>query len=130
MAITIVDLDHLVLTVRDIGATCAFYADALGAEVVEFGEGRTALHFGRCKINLHQAGAEFSPRAAVPEPGAGDFCVITETPLEHVIAHLVSHGIEIELGPVERQGARGAMMSVYFRDPDGNLVEVASYADV
>lgn len=129
MAINLRGLDHLVLTVRDVGATCAFYADVLGMDVVEFGDGRTALHFGDSKINLHQLGAEFSPRAEAPAPGTGDFCLVTDTPLEHVVAHLETRGVEIELGPVEREGACGPMMSLYFRDPDGNLVEVANYAD-
>lgn len=129
MAITVDRIDHLVLTVGDVGATCAFYADVLGFEPVEFGDGRTALHFGACKINLHQAGAEFSPRARQALPGTGDFCVVTETPIEAVVAHLESRGVAIEEGPVAKEGALGPMTSVYFRDPDGNLVEVANYGE-
>ncbi|HXP31467.1 MAG TPA: VOC family protein [Stellaceae bacterium] len=125
-AIVIDRLDHLVLTVRDVEATCRFYADVLGMQVVRW-EGRTALQFGRHKINLHQAGSEFEPKAKRPTPGSGDFCLITKTPLEAVMRHLAAQGIAIELGPVPKQGALGAMRSVYFRDPDDNLVEVSNY---
>lgn len=125
--IVVTTLDHLVLTVRDVAATCAFYERVLGMRVVA-GEGRTALHFGLQKINIHRAGHELEPKSARPTPGGGDFCLITEAPLESVMQHLTACGIAIELGPVERQGARGSMRSIYFRDPDGNLVEVARYA--
>ncbi len=120
-------IDHFVLTVADIQATCDFYVRALGLEVVTFGQGRKALAFGRQKINLHQAGAEFGPKAARPMPGSADFCVITERPLAEVAARLAAAGIAIEEGPVARTGAAGPITSLYFRDPDGNLVEVASY---
>lgn len=121
-------LDHLVLTVRDVGATCDFYARALGLEAREFGSGRWALHFGRQKINLHQAGAEFEPKAARPTPGAGDLCFVTEQPISDIVSRLVRAGIAIVLGPVQREGAMGPMVSIYFRDPDGNLIEVARYS--
>lgn len=124
-------LDHIVLTVRDVAATCDFYARALGLEPREFvpedGPGRWALHFGRQKINLHPAGHEFEPKARNPAPGSGDLCFITEGPLEDVVARLEAAGVAIELGPVPRDGAEGPMMSIYFRDPDGNLIEVARY---
>jgi len=119
-------LDHFVLTVASIEATCKFYSSALGMEVVSFDEGRTALRFGEQKINLHQAGAEFMPKAAQPTPGSGDFCLIADTPLDQVIAHLGAQGVTIEEGPVDRTGAMGALRSVYLRDPDGNLVEISN----
>lgn len=128
MALRLAGLDHIVLTVRDIEASCAFYERALGMEVVRMASGRTALHFAGHKINLHRAGAEFVPHAAHPAPGTGDFCLLTDLPMETVVAHLEERGVAIELGPVEREGARGPMISAYFRDPDGNLVELARYA--
>ncbi|MBX4932833.1 MULTISPECIES: VOC family protein [Rhizobium] len=118
-------LDHLVLTVADIAATCDFYARILGMSVETFAEGRKALKFGRQKINLHQAGHEFEPKAKHPVPGSGDLCFITETPLADVISHLQASGVAVEEGPVERTGATGRLRSVYFRDPDGNLIEVS-----
>lgn len=120
-------LDHLVLTVADIGATSAFYTRALGMQAVVFGEGRHALHFGRQKINLHQAGCEFSPRADRPTPGSADLCFIAAEPIDRVIAHLRSCDVDIIEGPVDRTGAAGPMRSVYFRDPDLNLIEVSEY---
>jgi catechol 2,3-dioxygenase-like lactoylglutathione lyase family enzyme len=118
-------LDHLVLTVADIDATVAFYERALGMHGVEFGGGRRALEFGRQKINLHQAGREFEPKAARPTPGSGDLCFLSAVPLAEAIAHLKACGVSIEEGPVQRTGAVGPMDSVYFRDPDGNLIEVS-----
>lgn len=120
-------IDHFVLTVRDVEATCDFYSRVLGMEVEEFEDGRRALQFGRQKINLHQSGAEFEPKAGKPTPGSGDFCLVTDVPLERVVEHLASCGVELIEGPVERIGAMGSMESVYFRDPDGNLVEVSNY---
>ncbi len=122
-------IDHFVLTVRDVEATCDFYSRVLGVEVEEFGGGRRALKFGRQKINLHQAGKEFEPKAPEPTPGAGDFCLITDVPLQCVVEHLESCSVEIIEGPVARSGAVGRIESVYFRDPDGNLVEVANYSE-
>lgn len=119
-------IDHFVLTVADIDRTCDFYARALGMEPVTFGEGRRALAFGGHKINLHAAGREFEPKAERPTPGSGDFCLITEVPVAEFAAHLQNEGIAIEDGPVPRTGATGALLSLYFRDPDGNLVEVAN----
>ncbi|MFQ5763516.1 MAG: VOC family protein [Rhodospirillales bacterium] len=125
--VTIDRIDHFVLTVADIDATCTFYGRVLGMEKVVFAGGRTALAFGGQKINLHPAGKEYDPRATRPVPGAGDFCLITETPLTDVIAHLNTEGVEIIEGPVAKTGSTGAITSVYFRDPDGNLIEVSNY---
>ncbi|WHO73196.1 VOC family protein [Rhizobium sp. BT03] len=122
-------LDHLVLTVADIAATCDFYSRILGMSVETFAEGRKALKFGRQKINLHRAGHEFEPKARHAAPGSGDLCFIAETPIADVIAHLQASGIVIEEGPVERTGATGRLRSVYFRDPDGNLIEVSNLID-
>lgn len=122
-------LDHLVLTVRDIAATCAFYQRVLGMEVVTFGEGRKALAFGQHKFNLHEAGREFEPKADKPTPGAIDLCLIAQGKLDDVIAHLKACGVPILEGPVKRTGARGPILSVYFRDPDLNLIEVSTYLE-
>jgi catechol 2,3-dioxygenase-like lactoylglutathione lyase family enzyme len=119
-------LDHLVLTVRDLDTTIAFYRDGLGMEEVTFGQGRKALAFGSQKINLHQAGREFEPKAQTPTPGSADLCFLTKTPLDAVIAHLKGLKIQIEEGPVGRTGAMGRLRSVYVRDPDGNLIEVSN----
>ena len=122
-------LDHLVLTVADIGRTCDFYRDVLGMSVETFGAGRTALKFGAQKFNLHQAGHEFEPKAARPTPGSADICLIATTPLDSVVAHLDAKGVAIEEGPVSRTGATGPITSVYFRDPDQNLIEVSNYVE-
>ncbi|MGO4126208.1 VOC family protein [Inquilinus sp. YAF38] len=121
-------LDHLVLTVASIEATCDFYARALGMQVETFGQGRKALRFGDQKINLHQAGREFEPKALRPIPGSADLCFIAATPLEEVMAHLQRLGIAIEEGPVPRTGATGPIRSVYLRDPDANLIEISNPA--
>jgi catechol 2,3-dioxygenase-like lactoylglutathione lyase family enzyme len=120
----IASLDHLVLTVTDIAATVAFY-DHLGMRAETFGEGRIALRFGRQKINLHQAGAEFQPHAVRPVPGSGDLCFLIEGTLDDAASALAAAGVEIEQGPVERAGAEGPIESLYVRDPDGNLVELS-----
>ncbi len=125
-AIRIEAIDHLVLTVRDVAATCDFYARTLGFEVVRFGEGRTALTFGRQKFNLHQAGSEFEPKAHRPTPGSADLCLIASTPIEDVVAHLEACGVTVIEGPVPKTGATGALTSIYFRDPDNNLIEVSN----
>ena len=125
--ITIDHLDHLVLTVANIGITCDFYARVLGMKKVTFGGGRIALAFGRQKINLHPAGNEYDPKAVTPMPGSGDFCFIAAEPMDDVIAHLNAQGVEIIEVPGERLGATGPINSVYFRDPDGNLIEVSNY---
>ncbi len=121
-------LDHLVLTVRDVEATTTFYRRVLGLDVVAFGDGRKALVFGQQKINLHQLGAELEPKAARPTPGSADLCFITEASPEAVMAHLTACDVTVLQGPVRRIGALGPMTSVYFRDPDENLIEVSSYA--
>jgi catechol 2,3-dioxygenase-like lactoylglutathione lyase family enzyme len=124
-------LDHLVLTVSDIGESLRFYERALGFERELFrgpqGQPRFALKFGQQKINLQDRSTETPTKAKQPTLGAGDFCVIAAIPLDDVLAHLRVIGIEIEAGPVPRRGALGQMRSIYFRDPDGNLVEVAEY---
>ena len=120
-------IDHFVLTVASIRATCDFYARVLGIGVETFGaEGRTALTFGDQKINLHEVGREFTPRARVATAGSGDFCLLTETPVAAVVQHLREVGVRVEEGPVRKTGATGPLESVYFRDPDGNLVEVSN----
>lgn len=123
-------LDHLVLTVADIDATRKFYVDVLGMRAEAFTpEGsapRWALKFGAQKINLHQAGAEFEPKAAHPLPGSADLCFLTETALADWVRHLADHGIAIEDGPVPRTGATGPLNSIYIRDPDHNLIEIST----
>ena len=123
----VVSLDHLVLTVRSVEATCAFYATVLGMDVVTFRAGRKALAFGSQKINLHELGKEFEPKAGQPTPGSSDLCFITDTLLSEVIKHLNALGVAILEGPVARTGAVGPIQSVYFRDPDANLIEISVY---
>ena len=122
---TLATLDHLVLTVADVGATARFYRDVLGMEEITFGEGRTALRFGAQKINLHPAAAPFEPKAAYPRPGSADLCFLTDATLADWQAHLAAAGVAIEEGPVARTGARGPIRSIYLRDPDGNLIEIS-----
>ena len=119
-------LDHLVLTVADLEATIDFYTRVLGMQVSTFGEGRKALTFGNQKINLHQAGSEFEPKADRPMPGSADLCFIVARPLEQMIAHLQSQQAVIVEGPVQRTGATGPIRSVYLRDPDRNLIELSN----
>lgn len=126
--IRIENLDHLVLTVADVEATVTFYQRVLGMEAVTFGAGRRALAFGEQKINLHPAAAPFKPHAAAPTRGSADLCFIASTPLEAVLAHLADCGVPVEEGPVARTGATGPIRSVYFRDPDGNLIEISNPA--
>ena len=123
----IMRLDHLVLTVADIDATCDFYTRVLGMTVVTFGENRRALTFGAQKINLHRQGREFEPKAHRPTPGSADLCLIAGVPLADAEAHIRAAGVDIVEGPVRRTGATGPIWSVYFRDPDLNLIEVSSY---
>jgi len=120
-------LDHLVLTVKDIDTTCAFYRRVLGMQVITFGNGRRALAFGSQKINLHQQGKEFEPKAGSPTPGSADLCFITSVPLPEVLAHLRSSGVPVIEGPVKQTGAIGPIVSLYFRDPDMNLIEVSNH---
>jgi catechol 2,3-dioxygenase-like lactoylglutathione lyase family enzyme len=120
-------LDHLVLTVRNIELTCEFYIRVLGLDVVRFADGRTSLHFEEQKINLHEVGHELEPKAQHPVPGSADLCFVTQAPSTEIASHLEQLKVEIEQGPVSRQGACGPMTSFYMRDPDANLVEVATY---
>jgi catechol 2,3-dioxygenase-like lactoylglutathione lyase family enzyme len=122
-------IDHVVMTVRDIDATCGFYTRVLGMRVVTFAGGRKALAFGRQKINLHLAGREFEPKAAHPTPGSVDLCLIATGALDDVVAHLAACGVSIIEGPVAKAGATGPLRSVYFRDPDANLIEVSTYEE-
>ncbi|MAH83564.1 MAG: VOC family virulence protein [Rhodospirillaceae bacterium TMED8] len=126
-AIIIDRLDHFVITVHDINAACEFYNKVLGMQRIEFADGRTALSFGRQKINLHPAKNTYYPKAEKPVPGSGDFCLITKTSLESVITHLKNCGVSIIEGPIGKSGAIGPIKSVYFRDPDGNLIEMSNY---
>lgn len=119
-------LDHLVLTVRDLQAAIDFYTRALGMQEVTFGGGRKALAFGAQKINLHLAGREFEPKAQTPTPGSADLCFLTDTPVERYAAHLATIGIRVIEGPVARTGATGPLLSIYLRDPDLNLIEIAN----
>ena len=119
-------LDHLVLTVRDLPAAIDFYTRALGMTEVTFGAGRKALAFGTQKMNLHVAGREFEPKAEKPTPGSADLCFLTDTPVEQFAAHLAALGITVIEGPVARTGAVGPLLSIYVRDPDLNLIEIAN----
>src|SRR5258706_2030905 len=120
-------MDHVVFTVKDVDATCQFYAKVLGVNIATFGANRKALCFGLQKINLQQYGRESTLIASKPTPGSADVCFVSTVPLTDVITRLKSCGVELIAGPLERSGARGLMMSVYFRDPDLNLVEVCNY---
>jgi catechol 2,3-dioxygenase-like lactoylglutathione lyase family enzyme len=122
----VTSLDHIVLTVKDIDATVTFYTSVLGMEVEMFGEGRTALKFGYQKINLHQIGKEFEPKADKPVPGSEDLCFITKTELSLAIQQVKDNKVIIIDGPVNRTGATGKLLSFYFRDPDENLIEVSN----
>ena len=117
-------MDHVVLTVRDIDKSAQFFARVLGMKIVEFGEGRKAVAFGNQKINLQTLGMEILNFAGI---GSGDICLITEWSIEEVISHLGAENVEIIEGPIKRSGAMGQMLSVYFNDLDGNLIEVATY---
>ena len=120
-------IDHLVLTVADIEHSVEFYGRVLGMRRIEFAGGRIALQFGAQKINLHQSGREFEPKAQRVMPGSADLCFIIDTPIAEAIDQIRGHGIDIIEGPVERSGATGAIVSVYLWDPDGNLLELSNY---
>jgi catechol 2,3-dioxygenase-like lactoylglutathione lyase family enzyme len=123
-------LDHLVLTVKDMDAVCKFYSEVLGMEPFIFSDNRKGLAFGAQKINLHQAGHELEPKASKPTPGSADLCFITQTSLSDVVNHVRSFNIDIVEGPIKKKsGAKGSILSIYFRDPDGNLIEVSNTAD-
>lgn len=121
----ILGFDHVVLCVKDVAATCAFYETVLGMEPREERPGKWSLHFGANKISLQDAAtaAELAQRTV---PGSGNFCLLAETPMPDIIAKLEAEGVAIVEGPDERAGAIGTLLSVYFRDPDGNLVEVSN----
>jgi catechol 2,3-dioxygenase-like lactoylglutathione lyase family enzyme len=119
-------IDHFVLTCADVDATIAFYRRVLGMTAETFAGGRRALSFGNQKINLHQKGAEFEPKARVATAGSGDFCLLSDVPVAEIAGHLAAEGIEVIEGPVAKTGAAGSLLSIYFRDPDGNLVEVSN----
>ena len=125
-------LDHIVLTVADIAATVRFYEMVLGMRAETFtvadGSTRWALFFGQTKINLHQAGAEFEPKAHAPTPGSADLCFLSDTTVGAWQAHLSALAVQIEEGPVTRTGASGPLLSLYVRDPDGNLIEIGTSA--
>jgi catechol 2,3-dioxygenase-like lactoylglutathione lyase family enzyme len=121
----ITNLDHLVLTVADIDTTTSFYERVLGMESIVFANGRRALRFGNQKLNLHATGHEFEPKAAHPRAGSADLCFLLDGPLQAAVDRLNAERVPIEHGPVVRSGALGPISSVYFRDPDGNLIEVA-----
>ncbi len=118
-------LDHLVLTTSRRDACIDFYTGVLGMTLQQFGAGRVAFQFGSQKINLHEKGREFEPKAALPTPGALDLCFIADRPLDEVIAHLAGLGVAIIEGPVERTGAVSRLRSIYLRDPDQNLIEIS-----
>ena len=122
----IVRLDHLVLTVMDVEKTCAFYCGVLGMKRMTFGEGRTALHFGHQKINLHAFDWDYYLKAKTPTPGSADLCFIVDVAVDEWATELVHKEIQLIEGPVERTGAAGPLRSIYFRDPDGNLIELSN----
>ena len=119
-------IDHFVLTVQDIEKSVGFYRDILGCPIITFGDNRFAVQIGSSKINLHQADSPIAPHASVPTCGSADFCLLTNSGVEEIKNFLQSKNIEIELGPVSRTGAAGPITSFYIRDPDGNLIEIAT----
>ena len=123
-------IDHLVLTVKNIEETVEFYTSVLGMEVEYFGSGRVALKFGNQKINLHEIGHEFEPKAEAPTPGSADICFLIQDDIEEAIEFIMAKEIHIIEGPVERTGATSSLVSFYFRDPDNNLIELSSLKKV
>ena len=119
-------IDHLVLTVSDINKTLGFYCGILGCQELSFGENRKAILIGNQEINLHIQGNEIKPHASTPTPGSADLCFLSTVPVHALVRHFGAHGIEVELGPVERTGATSELLSIYVRDPDGNLIEIAN----
>ncbi|MFJ5965567.1 VOC family protein [Bacillus sp. NPDC093026] len=122
-------LDHIVLTVQHLEETIRFYTNVLGMKEETFGDGRKALRFGLQKINLHEAGHEFEPKASHPLPGSADLCFITDLDMDDLLLHLRKQVVPIEEGPVERTGALGPIESIYIRDPDMNLIEISRYIE-
>ena len=127
MAISIERIDHFVITVSDINTTLQFYERVLGMESTTFGDGRKALHFGNQKINIHPIGKEAKPNAANAQPGSADICFISTFSIEVIKSHLATEAVEVIYGPAKQVGALGPMDSIYFRDPDGNLIEIGVY---
>ena len=123
-------IDHLVLTVNDIKVAAQFYEKVLGMEKCVYDSGRIAMLFGTQKLNLHQKRDTIEPRAQHPTTGSVDVCFTSRLPIERVVERLLLHGISPVQGPVQRTGAKGKMTSVYFHDPDGNLIEIAHYSDI
>ncbi len=119
-------IDHLVLTVKNINVSVDFYVHVLGMHTIQFGEDRSALQFGQQKINLHEVGNEFEPKAQNATPGSADLCLITDTKLAQAIEHVQNRKIEIIEGPVERTGATGKLLSFYIHDPDFNLIAISN----
>jgi catechol 2,3-dioxygenase-like lactoylglutathione lyase family enzyme len=124
----ITDIDHIVLSVRDIETSANFYVSVLGMVRETFDRNRVALRFGRHKLNLHPCAGGFEPKAMQPQPGSLDLCFVTDTPLTDAMSHVQGKGVTIVDGPVRRSGACGPLKSFYFRDPDGNLIEVSNRA--
>jgi catechol 2,3-dioxygenase-like lactoylglutathione lyase family enzyme len=122
-------VDHIVLTTRDLERCLAFYTDVLGMKLERYGEGRIALRFGAHKFNVHPPGFDASIKARSPTPGSLDLCFLADRPLDAVIEHLRTSGVEIEEGPSVRTGARFPIRSVYVRDPDENLIEISEKAE-
>lgn len=120
-------LDHLVLTTTDQNACIDFYTHVLKMKLITFGEQRYALQFGEQKINIHQYGKEFEPKAHLPVPGSLDLCFISNTPINQIMTFIQQQGVEIIEGPVKRTGAMGEILSIYIRDPDLNLIKIANY---
>jgi len=125
----VLQLDHLVLTVADISRTVDFYTRLLGMTVQRFGEGRTALHFGEQKLNLHPVDRVLDPNVRHATPGSADLCFMVDDPIESWIAHLEQAGVPVIVGPVVRTGARGPIRSIYLYDPDENLIELSNRVD-
>jgi catechol 2,3-dioxygenase-like lactoylglutathione lyase family enzyme len=126
--VKVTTLDHLVLTVQDLESTVDFYTRVLGMTVSVFGEGRLALKFGTQKINLHELGKELQPNARRAQAGSADLCFLSDEPLDSWVDHFEEEGVDVVGGPIRQTGALGPMDSIYCRDPDGNLVEIASYS--
>jgi catechol 2,3-dioxygenase-like lactoylglutathione lyase family enzyme len=124
--VRVISIDHLVLTVKDIGKTVSFYTEVLGMEARTFGDGRTALHFGSQKLNLHPSDRVLDPRVKHATPGSADICFLVDRPVEEWMQHLSQHGVPVILGPVDRTGAHGQLRSIYVYDPDENLVELSN----
>ena len=123
-------LDHMVMTVRDIEQTCHFYSEVLGLEVVSYGDNRKAIFLGNQKIKLHEFGKEYKPHAKYPSPGSADLCFLTDMQMQYVVEQLAEKKVKIVDGPVQRIGTHGHILSVYIKDPDGNLIEIANQMSI